>query len=61
VADVLRAKRRKGSIIGMAARAHDKAEAERLVKAATGILGMPVDRNSLDGPGLYADEKTLVA
>ena len=61
VADVLRAKRRKGSITGLAARAHDKAEAERLVKAAAGILGIPADRNSLDGRGLYADEKTLVA
>jgi putative transposase len=61
VAKELREKRRKGSITGMAARAHDKAEAERLVKAAAGILGMPTARNSLDGRGLYADVKTLVA
>ena len=61
VADVLRAKRRKGSITGMAARAHDKAEAERLVKAAADMLGMPTARKSLAGRGLYADEKTLIA
>ena len=45
----------------MDARAHDKAEAERLVQAAAGTLGMPAARNSLDDRRLYADEKTLVA
>ncbi len=53
--------RRKGSITGMAARAYDKAEAERLVKVAGGTLGMPAARNSLDDRKLYADEKALVA
>ena len=61
VADDLRVKRTKGSITGTAARAHDQAEAERLVRAAADELGMPTAPKRLNGRGRYADEKALVA
>jgi len=57
----LRPKRRRGSVAGGAARAHDEAEAERMVQAAAGELGVPADRKKLAGRCVYRDEKALMA
>lgn len=52
--------RSKGSLRGEAARSHDEAEAERLVKAGLKALGMP-PRRALEGRGKQLDEKALLA
>jgi hypothetical protein len=43
--------RKKGSVGGAAARAHDEAAAERLVSMALGELGLPSDNADLTGRG----------
>jgi hypothetical protein len=57
----LRPKRRKGSVTGEAARAHDEAEGERVVRLGASELGIPAKRESLGGRGVYRDEKALLA
>lgn len=57
----LRVKRRRGSVMGGAATAHDESEAERIVELALGELEMPLDRSALEGRGVYRDEKALIA
>jgi len=53
--------RKKGSVGGEAARAHDEAEAERLVLMALRELGLPGAASGLKGRGKWKDEKELVA
>ena len=53
--------RKKGSVGGNAARAHDEAEAERLVSMALDELGLPGDSAELRGRGKWKDERELVA
>jgi REP element-mobilizing transposase RayT len=55
------ADRKKGSMGGDAARAHDEAAAERLVSAALLVLGLPGDPAELAGRGKWKDETELVA
>lgn len=57
----LRPKRRKGSVAGGAARAHDEAEAERIVRLVAKECGIPAVQSALVGRGLYRDEKALMA
>ena len=54
-------KRKRGSVGGAAARAHDEAEAERLVVAALAELGAPGDAAALAGRGRWKEEKEMVA
>ena len=54
-------RRRKGSLRGAAARAHDAAEAERLAKAGLKWMGLPVKAKDLVGRGRWLDEKALLA
>lgn len=53
--------RPKGSVAGREVRAHDEAEAERLVRAALDSLGLSESAAELAGWGRYRDEKALVA
>jgi len=53
--------RKKGSVGGEAARAHDEVAAERLVSMALGELAVPLDRAELLGRGKWKDETELVA
>lgn len=53
-------KRRKGSLRGEAARAHDVAEAERLVKAGLKSLGLPGKAEKLLGRGKWLEEKSVL-
>jgi putative transposase len=53
--------RKKSSVGGPAARAHDEAEAERIVTKALSALGLPEDAGSLTGRGKWKLEKDLVA
>jgi putative transposase len=53
--------RKKKSVGGDAARAHDEAAAERLVSLALSELGLPGDRAELVGRGKWKDETELVA
>lgn len=55
------AKRRKGSLGGSAARAHDQAEAERLAKAGLEWPGLPVRPGELSGRGKWLEEKSVLA
>jgi len=57
----LRPKRKRGSVAGAGARAHDDAEAERLVTEGLEALGLPREPTSLAGRGRFRDEKALVA
>jgi putative transposase len=57
----LRAKRRRGSVSGPGARAHDEAEAARIVKAAGRELGLPARLDRMRDRGCYRDERALVA
>ena len=52
---------KKGSVGGIAARAHDEAAAGRLVSRALSVLGLPDDRAELLGRGKWKDETELVA
>ena len=54
-------RRRKGSLRGEAARAHDVAEAERLAKAGLRSLGLPGKTEKLVGRGKWLEEKSLLA
>ncbi|MBB5352579.1 hypothetical protein HNR46_002825 [Haloferula luteola] len=49
------------SVTGDGARAHDEAEAERLVVAGLEHLGLPPDSEDQAGRGRFRDEKALVA
>lgn len=53
--------RKKSSVGGGAAKAHDEAEAQRLVVAALAELGVPDDAAELTGRGRRKDEKEMVA
>ncbi|MEO5712714.1 MAG: transposase [Luteolibacter sp.] len=53
--------RKKSSVGGGAARAHDEAEAERIIVAALAELGAPGDAAGLCGKGIWKDEKEMVA
>ena len=53
--------RKKGSVGGDAARAHDEAAAEGLVSAALSRLGLPGAPSELTGRGKWKDETELVA
>lgn len=55
----IRSKRRKGNVTGGAARAHDEAEAERIVLVAIDELIIPGKHGALAGRGGYRDEKAL--
>ncbi|MGE9271545.1 MAG: hypothetical protein ACQKBU_12140 [Verrucomicrobiales bacterium] len=55
-----RKRRRRGSVTGAAARAHDEAEAEGLVRKAAEILGVDGRREALEGRGRFLDEKALL-
>jgi len=59
--EVIAPKRRKGSVRGEAARAHDEAEAERLVSLSLRHLKMPESTQELRGRGRWRDEKTVIA
>ena len=54
-------KRRKGSVAGAAASAHDEAEAERLTVAALRALNAPTEAKQLSGKGKWVDETSVVA
>ncbi|MBK1829075.1 transposase [Haloferula rosea] len=54
-------RRRKGSLRGEAARAHDVAEAERLVKTGLKAMGLPGKAEKLVGRGKWLEEKSLLA
>lgn len=54
-------KRRKGSVAGEAAKAHDQNEAERLAAAALQKMGLPPEASQLEGKGRWIEEKTLIA
>jgi putative transposase len=56
-----RPKRRKGSVAGAAARAHDEAEAERIALAALRALDAPTEASQLFGKGKWVDETAVVA
>ena len=58
---LVRERRRKGSVGGAAARAHDEAEAERLLKRGKEELGLPRGKRGLEGRGKWRDEKALLA
>ena len=53
--------RKKSSVGGGAAKAHDEAEAQRLVVAALAELGVPDQAADLAGRGRWKDEKEMVA
>jgi putative transposase len=53
-------RRRKGSLRGEAARAHDVAEAERLVKAGLRSMDLPGKAEKLVGRGKWLEEKSLL-
>ncbi len=53
--------RNKSSVGGGAARAHDEAEAERIIVAALAELGAPGDAAGLSGRGVWKDDKEMVA
>lgn len=53
--------RKKGSVGGQVARAHDEAEAERIVAKALAAMGLPGDTANLTGRGKWKLEKELVA
>lgn len=54
-------KRKKGSVAGAAANAHDQNEAERLAAAALQALGLPSKPSELAGRGMWIEEKALIA
>lgn len=61
MASGLRSKRRRGSVAGPAARSHDEAEAERILRLAAAELELPEETADLEGWGLFRDEKALMA
>jgi putative transposase len=61
LSEITKPKRKKGSVAGVAARAHDENEAERLAVFALGRLGLPEDASGLEGRGKWIEEKALIA
>jgi len=59
--EMIAPKRRKGSLRGEAARAHDEVEAERLISASLRYLKMPGSAEELRGRGKWRNEKAMVA
>ena len=57
----MRAKRRKGSLRGAAARAHDLREARCLAQKGLEVLGLPPGTSELKGWGRWLEEKSLLA
>ena len=53
--------RKRSSVGGAAAKAHDEAEAQRLVVEALAELGAPGDTAALTGRGRWKEEKEMVA
>lgn len=56
-----RPKRRKGSVAGAAASAHDETEAERIALVALLALNAPTGAAQLSGKGKWVDETAVVA
>ena len=56
-----RPKRKKGSLGGEAAKAHDHAEAERIAKGGLAALGLPDAAFELRGRGKWTREKAVIA
>jgi REP element-mobilizing transposase RayT len=54
-------KRKRGSVAGEAASAHDETEAERIAVTALLALGIPTEASQLQGKGKWVEESTLVA
>ena len=54
-------KRKKGSVAGEAASAHDRHEAERIAVAALRELGLPLEASHLAGRGTWVEEKAWIA
>jgi len=54
-------KRKKGSVAGEAASAHDQNEAERIAVAALLELGLPTATSELEGRRMWVEEKSLIA
>ncbi len=54
-------KRKRGSVAGEAASAHDESEAERIAMAALHALDAPTESSLLQGKGKWVEETTLVA
>ena len=61
ISDQVRLKREKGSVAGSAARAHDEAEAQRIVGRCLRELGLPEQADQLAGRGRWLEEKALIA
>ncbi len=61
IAGGARPKRRKGSVAGAAASAHDEAEAERIAVAALRAMDAPTEASQLFGKGKWVDETAVVA
>jgi len=61
MAPVIAPKRKKGSVRGEAARAHDEAEAERLAAGSLSHLKMPESAEELRGRGKWRNEKAVIA
>ncbi len=61
ISDQVRPKRKKGSVAGSAARAHDEAEAQRIVGRCLRELGLPEQADQLAGRGRWLEEKALIA
>ncbi|MEX1113664.1 MAG: transposase [Akkermansiaceae bacterium] len=61
VAEAVRPKRRKGSLGGEAAKAHDHAEAENIAKGGLAALGLPDVADDLRGRGKWIREKAAIA
>ena len=61
IAEAARPKRRKGSLCGEAAKAHDHAEAERIAKQGLAALGIPDVTAELRGRGRWTREKAVIA
>jgi putative transposase len=61
LADGLRSKRKRGSVSGEGVRAHDEAEAERLVRTVLKALELPLEAAELSGRGRFRDGKALAA
>jgi hypothetical protein len=54
-------KRKKGSVAGEAASAHDQNEAELIAVTALGLLDLPLESSELEGKGMWIEEKSLIA
>ena len=54
-------KKRKGNVGGLAVKAHDEAEAERIAKASLALLGLPDAVKKLAGRGRWLKEKAVIA